>query len=272
MVESPKRGLLAAYRRLLSPLVRILIRNGVDFEEFTEVAKRAYVDVASKDSGKTSGQKRISVLTGLSEEEISAVVERGRNDLVHSNLNQIAVTLSGWHTDFEFTGPYGVPIELKLLDDAGLDFKELVDRYVDDETPPSTLLKELVRVGTVVETEQGWFKPISRFYIPEGSALTGMDHLSRSVEEFVTTLDHNTQEQDPKKRRFERQTYTTDGIRPEDLPRFEEFAYTRARLLLEEIDNWVSQLDLPDKSKRERLITGLGIYHYISTESAEQKD
>ena len=98
MVESPKRGLLAAYRRLLGPLVRILIRNGVDFEEFTEVAKRAYADVASKDSGKKSGQKRISVLTGLSEQEVSDVVERGRDDLVHSNLNQIAVTLTGWHT------------------------------------------------------------------------------------------------------------------------------------------------------------------------------
>ena len=272
MVESPKRGLLAAYRRLLSPLVRILIRNGVDFEDFTEVAKRAYVDVASKDSGRKSGQKRISVLTGLSEQEVSDVVERGRDDLVHSNLNQIAVTLTGWHTDFEFTGPYGVPIELKLPADTGLDFEELVDRHVDDETLPAALLKELVRVGTVVETEKGWFKPVSRFYIPEGSAPNGMDHLSRSVEEFATTLDHNTQEQHPTKRRFERQTYTTDGIRPEDLPRFEDFAYTRARLLLEEIDNWVSQLEPPDKLEKEQLVTGLGIYHYISNESAEQKN
>jgi len=269
MDKSPKRGLLAAYRKLLRPLIRILIRNGVNFDEFSEVALRAYVDAALLDAsvkGSQSSLKRVSALTGLPINDIKSIKARGSRDQIDSSLNEIAVTLTGWHTDSDFTGPYGVPLELKLNDESGLDFFELVRRYVGSDSNAENLLRELVRVGTIVETEKGWFKPLSRFYIPEGSAPAGIEHLARSVEEFVTTLDHNTLEQDPKKKLFERQTYTTDGIRPEDINRFEQYAYSRAKLLLEDIDNWVSQLDVPDKSSKERYVTGLGIYHYISKE------
>ncbi len=269
MNKSPKRGLLAAYRKLLRPLIRILIRNGVNFDEFAEVALRAYVDTALLDArvkGAESSLKRVSALTGLQIHDIKSIKARGSRDQIESSLIEIAVTLTGWHTDSEFTGPYGVPLELKLTDDSGIDFRELVGRYVGSNLNAEDLLKELLRVGTIVETEPGRFKPITRFYIPEGSAPAGIEHLARSVEEFVTTLDHNTSEPDPRNKLFERQAYTTDGIRPEDIKRFEQYAYARAKLLLEEIDNWISQLDVPDESNKERLVTGLGIYHYISKE------
>ena len=73
MTESSKRGLLAAYRRLLRPLIRILIRNGVVFEEFQEVARRAYVDVAlnyTDIEGQQNDLEKIAALTGLASEEV----------------------------------------------------------------------------------------------------------------------------------------------------------------------------------------------------------
>ena len=41
--------LYAAIARLLEPLVRLLIRNGVSFPVFSEIARRAYVNVARRD-------------------------------------------------------------------------------------------------------------------------------------------------------------------------------------------------------------------------------
>ncbi len=269
MTESPKRGLLAAYRRLLRPLVRILIRNGVVFEEFQEVARRAYVDVALKDTaiaGQQGDLEQVTALTGLAHEEVMAIQERGLKEGLNTNLNHLSVSLFGWHTDSDFTGPYGVPIELRLDADGAPDFRELVRRFVGDDGFAEELLKELVHSGAVVETEKGWFKAVTRSFIPRSSAPSGMEHLARSVEDFVTTFDHNAQQTDPRKRLFERQVYTSDGIRPEDIPRFEEFAYMRAKVLLEELDNWLSQLEAPDRSQAKRLVTGLGIYHYIGNE------
>jgi len=271
MDESPKRGLLAAYARLLGPLIRILIRNGVSFGEFSEVARQAYVEVASRDfkvGESNTSNTRVAALTGIKQTEVIKLAEilKRQKDSFHSDLDDISSVLFGWHTDSDFTGPYGVPIELRFKSENDFDFRGLVTRHVGS-APPEHLLDELLQIGAVVETEKGWFKVLIRHFIPEPAAPEGLDHLSRSVEDFVTTLDHNRLETDSRKKLFERQVYTDEGIRPEDLERFKQFTNSRAQLLLEEIDNWLSQLDKPDINKKNHLNTGLGIYHYIHDES-----
>ncbi len=268
MDESPKRGLLAAYGRLLRPLIRILIRNGVSFSEFAEVAKGAYVEVAEKNfsvPNKEITQSRISALTGLGRREVHDVVEAKaarEREREGSNLNRIVAILTGWHTDADYTGPYGVPIEIQIKDDNGLDFTTLAERHAGDKVAPKILMDEMVRAGVAVETERGWFKVISRYYIPQGSAPAGLEHLSRTLQDLVTTIEHNMLEANAGKKMFERHVYTEEGIRPQDLPLFEDFAREKAKLLLEEIDNWLSQLEKPDTPIDDRISTGLGIFHY----------
>ncbi len=268
MDESPKRGLLAAYGRLLRPLIRILIRNGVSFSEFADVAKHAYVEVAEKDfsvPNKKITQARISALTGLMRREVQGVIDlkEASDEDQGSNLNRIVAILAGWHTDSDYTGPYGVPRELQLGDGRDDDFTELVRRHAGEKVAPKVLLDEMVRAGVAVETEKGWFKVISRYYIPQGSAPAGLEHLSRTLQDLVTTIEHNLLEPNPSNKLFERHVYTEEGIRPEDLPLFEDFAREKAKLLLEEIDNWLSQLDKPNTPIDERISTGLGIFHYL---------
>ena len=68
-----KLRLKAAYRQLLRPLVRILIRNGIEANEFTELAKLVYVDVARASilrEGREAQNKELASVTGLPEHEI----------------------------------------------------------------------------------------------------------------------------------------------------------------------------------------------------------
>jgi hypothetical protein len=51
MTDSVRTGLIAAYRKLMEPLVRILIRNGVSYGEFSEILKSTFVEVAERDFG-----------------------------------------------------------------------------------------------------------------------------------------------------------------------------------------------------------------------------
>ena len=77
MESDLQKGLLAAYRRLLRPLVRILIRNGIAFGEFADIAKEVYVDVAATDfkvPHKKMSQSRISILTGLTRKDLARLV------------------------------------------------------------------------------------------------------------------------------------------------------------------------------------------------------
>jgi hypothetical protein len=90
-----------------------------------------------------------------------------------------------------------------------------------------------------------------------------LEHLARTFTDIVNTLDHNLLENDARKRLFERQVYTEDGIREEDLPRFQAFAKNRASVLLDEIDNWLTQLEKPERKAGQTLVTGLGIFNYV---------
>ena len=56
--------LIIALFRLLRPLVRILLRNGLAVDAFEEVVRRVYVDVAEKEfalEGKKQTTSRIGV-------------------------------------------------------------------------------------------------------------------------------------------------------------------------------------------------------------------
>ena len=61
-----------------------------------------------------------------------------------------------------------------------------------------------------------------------------------------------------------------DGIKAEDLPRLRAFIKDRAQILLEEIDNWISQLDVPDPQSDKVIKTGLGIYHFVAEEEEKE--
>ena len=283
MSKSVKSGLLSAFRVLLRPLVRILLRHGVSYAEFAEIVKAVYVEIAVTDfkvEGKRGTKSRIAVITGLTRKEVSRVVESAALDTddSKSNLNRVARVLAGWHTDPDFLGPYGMPLEIRYEVDAlnATNFSTLVRRYSGDMSPRS-MLDELMRVGAVVETEPGWLKVLRRVYEPQALEMDSFERVGEVVKNFVDTVDFNLQKKKKGAGRFERIVYSPEGLRNEDVPKFRAYVNERCQALLEEIDNWIARLDLPEEQvKRERpksenvTHTGIGIYHYI--ERRDDKD
>lgn len=269
MAESDlKLAILAAYKRLLRPLVRILIRNGVSFSEFNEIAKDVYVDVAATDfhlPDKKMTLGRVAILTGLTKQEVSRLVaERGkRRDDYESNLNRITRILSGWHTDPHFTGPYGLPLDLPYDSSDERCFTELVRRHTS-EIPPREMLDELLRIGLVKDAEGGRIRVLTRSYLPRSDAPESLDRLGTAVRNFVETVDFNRTETDPEQRLLERIVVADEGIRVSDLPRFKAYVRERGQFLLEEIDDWLKKLEPLKKDTDEAVVqTGVGIYHYL---------
>lgn len=268
MEKDLKQGLLAAYRQLLKPLVRILIRNGVAYGEFAEVAKEVYIDVASNDfkvAHRKMSQARMAILTGLTRKEVARLLsgEKKNGEELQSHHNRVTRVLTGWHTDADFTGPYGLPLEMQFEGETGQpSISELVHRYSGDMAARA-MLDELVRLGVAIETEPGWYKILRRDYAPSGDNPDLLYRLATVVYNFINTVDFNFSSTNESEKFFERYVFADNGIRPEDLPRFQAYARERSQLLLEEIDNWLSQLEEPKPSDTDVVHTGLGIYEYI---------
>ena len=210
MSESVKTGLLAAYVKLLRPLVRILLRHGVTYGEFSEVVKTSFVTVAAQEfrvPGKKMSKARIAIVTGLTRKEVHRLsqIDQKERFALKTNLNRITRVLSGWHTDPDYTGPYGMPLEVRYDSDIPKDvtFVRLVQQYSGDMTPRA-MLDELMRVGSVVETDHNWFKVLRREYLPAALAPDSLERLGRGVHDFIHTIEENMTLDDRSASRFER--------------------------------------------------------------------
>lgn len=255
----------------MTPLVRILLKNGVSFAEFAELLKNVFVDVAERDlgmPGRRPSQARVAILTGLSRKEVArqkAIIESG-DLLSESNLNRVTRTLEAWHTDPEYTGAYGLPIELvfERTDDKP-SFSSLVKKYSGDMAARA-MLDELLRVSAAESLPSGHIRVLMRTYIPQSLHPDALERLGTVVNNFVTTYEYNMEHNVSGDTRFERVVYADNGLSPDLMPAFDRLIRVKGLQLLVELDNWLntqqSALDKEDETSRA-VNTGVGIYHFI---------
>lgn len=145
--------------RILRPLARMLLRNGVSYKAFAELAKRVFVEVAQEEfriPGRKQSDSRVSVITGLSRKEVKRVrSEGGANDDSLLRLhNRASRVIYGWLQDREFLDAQGQPRPLPVEDPRGPDFVDLVRRYSGD-APPRAVMDELERLRAVERRDDG---------------------------------------------------------------------------------------------------------------------
>ncbi len=273
MASVSKQGLLTAYRRLLKPLVRILIRNGVTYGEFSEAAKLAFIDSVHDDSFSNSNlsSDQISALTGFNGDEVSRLTEKSNlpQEELDTDLDRMVGLIHEWNTGSDFTGPYGIPLELKFNNSRERpSFSDLVDRHFPSNST-GRVLEELTRIEALIETEPGWYRILARAYKQDADSAESIEAFIRSTQTYIEVLDNNIREENPASKFFEREVYTERGIRPENLPRFKRFFSGKAQQLLEEIDNWIALQDAPDQDNGIR--TGLAIFHYTREDETDEQ-
>ncbi len=72
--------------KILRPLIRVMIRNGVSCGNFEELVRKAYVDEAFSAGKPKTTISSVSAQTGLSRKEVKRLTEI--NDTHHSDIEQ----------------------------------------------------------------------------------------------------------------------------------------------------------------------------------------
>jgi hypothetical protein len=277
-MQSVKENLLAAFRYLLRPLVRLAMKNAVAFPEFSEALKHAYVDVAAKQiraSGKDVTEEGISLISSVDKKEVRPILQ-SLNDasFAHASmeLNPLVAVLNGWHTDPKYTGPYGIVRDLPYSQSDGAADSSTFVQLVAEHSPavsPKELLDELLRTSCVIDVGSGFFRAIKRTYVP--------DPLSAKSIRLFASVVHNACEAAEMSLRAEsaggkgliqRTIYTLHGIPRESLPAFAKFVRERGQNFADDIDNYMSDLD--KEGLADGVNTGVSFHHYIVNEDDER--
>jgi hypothetical protein len=272
--EHVQEHLRLALRTMLKPLIRLLISQGVSHADFSEAAKDVYVEMAIRhfDDSEKVNQSRVAILTGLTRKEVKNVIDRAMTTTSHGkNFSRPSRVLVGWHSDPKYTGPYGVPLEIPyestLKDQPS--FKELVRAYSGDMAPLQ-MLKELIRVGAVVQLDNGNYKVLRRNFEPERLSPELLERFGDVAHNFFSTAAANIEKSEQGAGFFERVVYAEEPITKEIIAQFDLYVKTRGQEFLEELDNWFVRKQEEADNKQERFDTGFGMFHYVESKEDKQ--
>jgi hypothetical protein len=269
MGSNVKEYLLQALRMMLKPLVKLFISQGVTHAEFSEAAKEVYVEIALRDF-ETNGRinkSRVAILTGLTRKEVKNVIDRaltsGLQEKMYSRPERV---LAGWYSDPNYTGPYGIPLELPYEasspDEPSV--VALVKTYSGDMAPRQ-MINELLRCGSVVEVDDR-YKAVSRLYEPTALSPELIVRLGEIGHRFFSTAATNIEKKGQGTGYFDRFVYADEGCSDNVIQLFDQYIKVRGQEFLEELDVWFSTNEKANLSKEFRKGTGLYMVHYVESD------
>lgn len=249
------------------------------FPEFVGALRDAYVNVACgelRSAGNPISADAIYVMTDVEPSSAQEILSRP-SDAELGDANQrvaaAALLLVGWHTDREYIGPYGLVRDLPFSksepgskkEPGG--FAELAARYCPS-IAPRVLLDELIRTACVQDLGNGYYRALTRLYVPEHLSAESLMHFAQVIHNVVDTLVYNLRQSDRGTGRLERRVFADYGLPKHQLNAFDKFLRQRAQLFADDIDNWLT--DHSQRGHDDIVHTGIGFYHYVVNAEDEQ--
>ena len=266
-----KTRLMQSLQHLLSPLVRLLLKHGISFAEFEEIARLSYVAAAEhhfKLPNRKMSDSRIAVLTGLTRKEVKRlreIISTGEVSHKADNAHRATRVLGGWHRDPDFCGKDGYPQVLPM--EGEFSFAALVRRYSGD-IPSKAMLEELARVAAVrIDKQTGTVTALTRVYMPvNANDPASVRILGTATHDLISTIEHNMSTGDDDPRRLQR-SVSNGAIPARLIPIFQRVAAEQSQTLLESLDDWLTAHEEASNSDFSSLgddgeRVGVGVYFF----------
>jgi len=264
---------IAAGRRILRSLIKMMIKHGVMHREFVELSKEVYVEIASGDyglRGRPTNVARMALLTGLDRKEITRIrtkLDTGANATHPAHKqDRIARVLAGWHQDPDYLEVDGRPA-LIPLDGETPSFEALVKRYGGD-VPAITIVRELQRVNAA-SVDGKTVQVLRRNYRLDTVDPEALGRSSTVVADLGKTVTHNLYRPVEEPSRFEARASSVN-VPVSALPEYRAFITSEGQEFLERVDAWLTNHEIPEDnaSQDKALRVGLGMY-WIQSDSSE---
>lgn len=275
MKNTARDFLVRSVSRITYALAKLMLREGVSYAMFSEIARGAFVQ-AAKEFDEIEGRKlsdsRISIITGLSRKEVKRLRELktmtfSDDDARHNRAVRI---VTAWNRQAKYCTRQKKPRVLPLHGGSP-SLSELVEEF-GGGVPLRAVVDELNRVGAITETRPGHWRLENPAYVPNQSAETVMKILGTDVPLLVDTIHFNL-EADQSNKRFQRKVLY-DNMTEKDTREFQKYATAESFILLKKLDRWLAKReadpDLDPVDSSERMKTGVSIFFFEESYDPEE--
>lgn len=259
-------------------MVRLLMRHGMSYRAFSDVARNVFVDVAEEEfslPGRKHSHSRTAALTGINRKDIAKLKDRPHplSDNSLDSPNPIARVITAWINDGRFHDDGGRPKALLVEDQPTLSdsFTTLVKEYSSD-VPVRALIDELVRINAVVR-EGERVQLLVNAYVPIADMSENLRIFGTAAADLLKTMDHNIGREAPGP--FLQRTVSYNNISQEDLEVIRQRCRAEGEALLLQINEWLSEFEQEksaDKATTKLFRVGVGVYYLEGVSPDESGD
>jgi hypothetical protein len=266
-----KEAVLNVFAALVRPLMRVAFEYGISAGEIAGVVRRAYIQALEarlQEQSRPTTDARLAAVAGLPRSDVSALRDALRAGAPHSlrasvSLDQITALLTVWHTHSNFSGAYGLAMDLDLQVVQGSPrrtFKELVNIAcpgVDEDA----LLDELVAARSVEVIDGNTARCLSRAYVPQTADVTRIDRMGRFLGLVSQSFVHNLLRSDTDPSYFERTVVSDDALSELGRDNLISLANDKGQELLSELDTALTHMTAAEKDTSGKKY-GVGFYFF----------
>ena len=212
-----RRKLHKVLANVLIPLARTLLRFGITYSEFAEIAKRSFVRAAEVDYGvrnRAVSTARVAVLTGLSRRD----VRRVRGDLSKHAVDYVSATslpaevLERWYSEQNYLTSNGHP---RALPRSGKHSFATLVAELSTDISPKAVERELSRAGRLRSVGKTRIAPLGREFVPADAMGRVIEGLQLGFRRLAETICYNSDSRNHETPMFER-AVVLDRVSPAD--------------------------------------------------------
>jgi len=261
---APRDSVVAALRRVLRPLVRLLVTHGITYPFLTDLLKGIFVETAAEDftlGGKPPTDSRLTVLTGVHRKDIRRLLR----DVPSLPGPTPSLTLgtqivARWLGDPAYHDRYGRPRALPRTPSRGAaSFAALVES-VSKNVRPRSVLDELVRLGVAEIDDDDRVRLVTRGFVPGKELDAKAFYFGEALHDHLAAGVHNLDGAQPAW--LERSVYY-DELSPASVDKLAAKSEELAMRALQEInrDGMALEAAYPP-SAGQRMRMRLGVFFY----------
>lgn len=192
----PPDALLTALRRLLRPLVRLMIACGITFPVMADTLRRLFVDVAANEvlaDPRARTDSRVSLLTGVHRKEIKRLRSLPRDQTAPPPVvNLASLIVARWIAGPAYCDAAGQPLALPRLAPpaGGPSFDDLVQSITTD-VRPRAVLDNLLDHGVVSLEPGDRVRLNADAFIPRPGGEEQLFYFARNLHDHVAAATAN---------------------------------------------------------------------------------
>lgn len=264
--NSVQQKMLTALQRVLKPLIRLALAQGVNYPMLLETLKTVFVQVAEEDfklKNREQTDSRISLLTGLHRKDVHRLRDQPQTNQDHSTIATLGSQLVGlWISNPSFTDHNGNPKPLPRLASVGGDssFERLV-ASVSKDIRSRPVLDEWLRVGVVHINDDDCVCLNTDAFIPNAGFEEKLYFFQQNIHDHAAATAHNLMNLNPPM--LERCVYY-DDMTPSAISELRTLAEEHGMVALKAVNKRAIELQSESKESTEadqRFTYALYFYH-----------